>query len=147
MKNIWLDKYNFFDEKKIFGFLYLSAALASIFVLATSPEQLAILLAVGVALYLGVPIGEVVAPIGNLPGLGLFDLITNKANKGDPYRLFGAIFLVSGMAYNFSPLWINGFIPHWELLGLTTLTGLALLGVALLGDKVTTNNPVVEQGK
>jgi len=138
------DKHLFFDEKKILGAAYLLALLVAVFALSLEPAVLSTLLAVGVSLYLGVPIGELVPPISGTQGLGIFDLITNKANTGDPFRLFGAVFLLSGLVYTFSPAWTPGFAVRWEYLLLIGLAGLALLGVALYGDKVATNG---EPGK
>jgi hypothetical protein len=135
------DVHRFLDEKKVLGALYLIAPLVAVFVLPFDPTIVLVLLLIAVALYIGVPIGELIPPVPGIQGMGMFDLITNKANKGDPYRFFGAVFLLAGLTYVFGPLWSPDLQVHWEYLALIGLTGLALLGVALFGDNVAVSTP------
>jgi len=135
LASLVVDVHQFLDEKKVWGVIYLTAALVAPFVLTTDLTILASIAVVGVALFLGVPLGDQVPIVANLKGLGIFDLVTNKANQGDPSRLFGNIFLAVALGYLFTPRWTPGFEVRAEYFWVLSGVGLVLLGVAIFGDK------------
>ncbi len=139
---IFTDIHKFLDEKKVFGFIYLVSVLVGFFTLHVSVNVLVVILEVGLILYLGIPISDAIKPLDYLPGMGLFDLITNKANQIDSSRIFGVVFLAAGIIYFFLPLFIAGYETRFDYLALISNAGLVLLGVAILGDHIATKKGV-----
>jgi len=93
------------DDKRTFGFLWIMLALAMPFVFpAAHLSTLVSSVAIGFALYLGVPLGDSVPFLGALESQGILDLITNKANQGDGLRFFGILFQFVAWGYLFAPL-------------------------------------------
>jgi len=137
MLNEWFkDAHDFWDEKKIWGAIYLSAGLISIFFTQPNSSILLIELCVGLALFWGVAIGDKVPAVHAMVSLGFFDLITNKSNQADLARVFGHIFLLVGIVYIFTPAFKMGFIIDPSVLAIVVTFGCALFGVALYGDSV-----------
>jgi len=134
LKSLWqllvsylLDVHGFLDEKRVFGTLFLGTALLVPFILTPSATTLGSLVMVGSALLLGVPIGSALPIASEIKSLGLLDLVTNYSNKGDPGRLFGALFLVAALIYVLAPLVQPGVVPSDATLWMFEGTGLVLL--------------------
>lgn len=136
LRNLFKDAHDFWDEKKIWGAIYLLAAILSIFFARTGSIVLLVELCTGFALFLGVVIGDKVPAINAVPSLGLSDLITNKSNRMDLSRLFGHIFLLIGIIYIFTPIFKANFQVDVGVLAVIVTFGCSLFGVALYGDSI-----------
>lgn len=131
------------DEKRFFGFTRMVLFLLLPFIFPSIDYQiLGAVAAFGIALYIGVPIGDSVPFVSNLRSLGLVDMLTNKANQGDPLRLFGVLCEILAVCYLLAPLWN----PQAQVVLMNYVVldgvGVLLLWSAIFGDKVAVKNGV-----
>lgn len=123
------------DEKRFFGVVWLTLALTLSFLIPSTDLQILVSCAgLGVALFLGIPLGDSVPFLAGLKSLGLGDLFTNKANQGDPLRVFGFLFQVSAIVYVLTPLWKSGAQTNTETFLFLGGVGVALSWSAIWGD-------------
>jgi len=153
LKHIWelivsffVDVHKFLDEKRVWGFLYLAAALVVPFVVTVDVEILGSIVLVGVFLFLGISLGSSSVITAEIKSLGLLDLITNYSNKGDPSRLFGNVFLAASLAYIFAPLVLTGIVPNVATFWVFAGAGVVLLfGAAIFDKPVATSTAVTAE--
>lgn len=129
------------DDKRTFGFIYLALALTLPFILpGVDIQVLGAVAAVGFALYLGVPLGDSVPFVAGLKSLGLFDLVTNKANQGDGFRVFGVLFQLAALGFILRPIWNHTAVTSVETFLFLGGVGVVMSWSAIWGDHVAVKN-------
>lgn len=123
------------DDKRTFGFLWIVLSLLMPFLFPGAHlSTMVSTVAIGFALYLGIPLGDSVPFIGALESQGILDLITNKANKGDGLRFFGILFQFVAWGYLFAPM-VNPAVQfHDEVFLFFGGVGVVMAWAAIWGD-------------
>lgn len=123
------------DDKRTFGFLWLAYALVAIFAFSVAHVDTATTaLVLGIVLYAGVPLGDLVPMLPGLGSMGFLDVLTNKANQGDGLRVFAVVMQIAAIVYDLTPLWNPAAQVQDSAFQLLGGGGVALALVAIWGD-------------
>lgn len=142
------DRFSFLSETKIWAVVFLLAIPVGAFLLPSFDIILAgFFVSFSASLISGFLVGEHIAPLRDTKGLGIFDLVTNKANHFDAGRILGHVIFISVLAYAFGPLWFPEILVKSELVGLLGSVGLSLFGAANHMDANSVTRAEVVSGR
>jgi hypothetical protein len=123
------DRFSFLSETKIWAAIFILAIPVGTFLLPNFDIIVAgLFLAFAFSLTKGSLVGDQIAPLKNLKGLGILDFDMN--------RVIGHLDFLSVLAYVFGPMWSPEFSVRSEIVGLLGTVGVAIFTASPCDDAI-----------